>query len=61
MDLTWARVLFTLLVFNFFVLMLYIVYHKRNKSGYQEVGQSIIDDPDTPAENVHSNPDNGAK
>ena len=61
MDLTWARVLFTLLVVNFFVLMLYIVYHKRNKSGYQEVGQSIIDDPDTPAENVHSNPDNGAK
>lgn len=61
MDLTWARVLFTLLVFNFFVLMLYIVYHKRNKSGYQEVGQSIIDDPDTPVENVHSNPDNGAK
>ena len=61
MDLTWARVLFTLLVFNFFVLMLYIVYHKRNKSGYHEVGQSIIDDPDTPAENVHSNPDNGAK
>ena len=61
MDLTWARVLFTLLVFNFVVLMLYIVYHKRNKSGYQEVGQSIIDDPDTPAENVHSNPDNGAK
>ena len=61
MDLTWARVLFTLLVFNFFVLMLYIVYHKRNKSGYQEVGQSIIDDPDTPAEKVHSNPDNGAK
>ena len=61
MDLTWARVLFTLLVFNFFVLMLYIVYHKRNKSGYQEVGKSIIDDPDTPAENVHSNPDNGAK
>ena len=61
MDLTWARVLFTLLVFNFFVLMLYIVYHKRNKSGYQEVGQSIIDDTDTPAENAHSNPDNGAK
>ena len=62
MDLTWARVLFTLFgILIFFVLMLYIVYHKRNKSGYQEVGQSIIDDPDTPAENVHSNPDNGAK
>lgn len=62
MDLTWARVLFTLLVFGFFMLMLYIVYHKRNQAGYKEVGQSVIDDPDTPTENVvHSNPDNGAK
>lgn len=63
MDLTWARILFTLLVFNFFVLMLYIVFNKRNKSGYQEAGQSIMDDPDTPEDNpiAHSSPDNGAK
>lgn len=61
MDLTWARVLFTLLVFNFFALVLYIVFHKRNKTGYEDAGQSIMDDPDSPTENVHSNPDNGAK
>lgn len=61
MDLTWARVLFTLLVFTFFILVLYIAFHRRNKSNYQEAGQSIIDDPDTPAENAHSNHENGAK
>ncbi len=61
MDLTWARVLFTLLVFTFFVLVLYIAFHKRNQAGYQDAGQSIMDDPDTPEDNVHSSPDNGAK
>lgn len=48
MDLTWARVLFTLWVFVSFMLVLYFVFRRKSKSGYQEAASSIIDDEDTP-------------
>lgn len=61
MDLTWARVLFTLLVFVSFVLVLWIVFSKRNKTNYDDVAEFIVNDPDTPNDNVQVKPDNGAK
>ncbi|UOP04823.1 cbb3-type cytochrome oxidase subunit 3 [Conchiformibius kuhniae] len=62
MDLNSARSLFTLLVFVSFALVLYIVLNKRNKSGYEDAAQSIVDDPDTPdAPPAGSNRNHGAK
>lgn len=61
MDLTWARILFTLLVFVSFMLVLYIVFNKRNQANYDDVASIIVNDPDTPTESVQAKPDNGAK
>ena len=54
MDVNWARSLFTVLVFICFMLVLYIVMNKRNKSNYDEASRSIIDDDDT----AHDDNDN---
>lgn len=61
MDLTWARILFTLLVFVSFMLVLYVVFNKRNKANYDDVANIIVNDPDTPTDDVQVKPDNGAK
>ena len=61
MDLNWARSLFTVCVFISFMLVLIIVFNKRNKGNYQDAAQSIVDDPDTPKENAQSSHENGAK
>lgn len=60
MDLSWARILFTVWVFVSFILMLYIVFNKRNKSNYQDAARSIMDDQDTPDSNAQSSHENGA-
>jgi hypothetical protein len=54
MDVNWARSLFTVLVFICFMLVLYIVMNKRNKSNYDEASCSIIEDDDT----AHDDNDN---
>ena len=56
MDVNWARSLFTVLVFICFMLVLYIVMNKRNKSNYDEVSRSIIEDDDT----AHDDNDNNS-
>ncbi|MBQ9601570.1 MAG: CcoQ/FixQ family Cbb3-type cytochrome c oxidase assembly chaperone [Neisseriaceae bacterium] len=62
MDINWARSLFTVGVFVSFVLILFIVLNKRNKQNYQDVAQSIIDDPDAPpGSEVQFNHEDGAK
>lgn len=62
MDLTWARVFFTVCVFISFMLVLAIVFSRRNKSNYQDAANSIIDDPDVPEANTPpNNHENGAK
>lgn len=62
MDLTWARVLFTVCVFISFMLVLVIVFSKRNQSNYNDAAGSIISDSDTPdADAQPSHHDNGAK
>lgn len=43
MDINWVRSLFTLLVFISFVLVLYIVYNKRNRQSYDDAANSIFD------------------
>ena len=48
MDVNWARELFTVLVLVSFILVLYIVMNRRNKTNYDQASQSIIDDDDTP-------------
>ena len=60
MDLNWARTLFTVCVFISFMLMLFIVFNKRNKGNYDDAANSIIEDPDTPTGNVQSGRENGA-
>lgn len=61
MDLNWARSLFTLVVFFSFALVVYVVLSKRNKDNYHDAAQSIMDDEDTPRENIQSDRENGAK
>ncbi|MCG7656519.1 cbb3-type cytochrome oxidase subunit 3 [Wielerella bovis] len=60
MDLNWARTLFTVCVFISFMLVLCIVFNKRNKSNYQDAANSIIDDADTPMGDTQSSRENGA-
>ena len=45
MDMTWARVFFT-------------VFTRRNKVNYDDAARSIVDDPDTP--DTESDRENGA-
>ena len=52
MDVNWARSLFTVLVFVSFVLVLYIVLNKRNKTNYDEASRSIVEDDDSPHDNA---------
>ncbi|MDK4680936.1 cbb3-type cytochrome oxidase subunit 3 [Kingella negevensis] len=58
MDLTWASSLFTVGVFISFVLVLFIVFSRKNKANYQDAANSIMQDDDTP--NAQANHDNGA-
>ncbi len=51
MDINWVRSLFTLWVFVSFILVLYIVFNRRNKQNYNDAAHSIMDDNDTPNEN----------
>lgn len=51
MDINWARSLFTLWVFVSFILVLYIVFNRRNKQNYDDAASSIMNDNDTPNEN----------
>ncbi|ASK27565.1 cbb3-type cytochrome oxidase subunit 3 [Neisseria chenwenguii] len=44
MDVNWARSLFTLWIFVSFMLVLYIVFNRRNKKNYDEAASSIFDD-----------------
>lgn len=57
MDLNWARTFFTVCVFISFMIVLIIVLNKRNRANYDDAAQSIVDDPDTPHENVQVNSD----
>ena len=62
MDLNSARILFTVWIFIIFVLVLYVVFNRRNKSNYQDLARSIVDDPDTPSDGAaESNRNHGAK
>ncbi|MCF7521767.1 CcoQ/FixQ family Cbb3-type cytochrome c oxidase assembly chaperone [Neisseria sp. ZJ106] len=44
MDVNWIRSLFTLWVFLCFMLVIYIVFHRRNKQNYDEAASSIFDE-----------------
>ncbi|XXQ68346.1 cbb3-type cytochrome oxidase subunit 3 [Neisseriaceae bacterium B1] len=62
MDLNWARTLFTVCVFISFMLVLIIVWNKRNKANYDDAARSIMDDNDTPqASDAQSHHEHGAK
>ena len=52
MDVNWARSFFTVWVFVSFILVLYIVLNKRNKTNYDNASRSIVDDDDTPSDNA---------
>ena len=41
MDVNWARSLFTVWVFISFILVLYIVFNRRNKKNYDDAANSI--------------------
>ncbi|UOO82518.1 CcoQ/FixQ family Cbb3-type cytochrome c oxidase assembly chaperone [Uruburuella testudinis] len=67
MDINWVRSLFTVWVFVSFVLVLYIVLNRRNKQNYNDAANSIMEDNDTPSDDMPSEEsarlprDNGAK
>lgn len=64
MDVTWARSLYTVLVFISFALILFVAYNRKAKKRYDDVAQSLIDDDDIPHEDdasKHGTGDNGAK
>ena len=46
MDANWARSLFTVWVFISFILVLYIVFNRRNKKNYDDAANSIFDNDD---------------
>ena len=43
MDVNWARSLFTVWVFISFILVLYIVFNRRNKKNYDDAANSIFE------------------
>ena len=43
MDANWARSLFTVWVFISFILVLYIVFNRRNKKNYDNAANSIFE------------------
>ncbi|WP_416191989.1 cbb3-type cytochrome oxidase subunit 3 [Neisseria sp. CCUG12390] len=51
MDINWIRSLFTVLIFVSFMLVVYIVYSRRNKQNYDEAANSIFDDKDKSEKN----------
>lgn len=61
MDLTWARSLFTVCVFISFVLVLVIVFSRKNSDNYQDAAKSIMEDEDAPAGGAQSNHENGVQ
>ncbi len=46
MDANWARSLFTVWVFISFILVLYIVFNRRNKKNYDDAASSIFENDD---------------
>ena len=46
MDANWARSLFAVWVFISFILVLYIVFNRRNKKNYDDAANSIFDNDD---------------
>ncbi|MDO4641349.1 MAG: CcoQ/FixQ family Cbb3-type cytochrome c oxidase assembly chaperone [Neisseria sp.] len=48
MDINWVRSLFTIWIFVCFILVLYIVFNKRNKKNHEDAANSIIEDDDSP-------------
>jgi len=46
MDANWARSLFTVWVFISFILVLYIVFNRRNKKSYDDAASSIFENDD---------------
>ena len=65
MDANWARSLFTVWVFISFILVLYIVFNRRNKKNYDDVASSIFDNderrPSEKDDQAQSVRDHGAK
>ena len=65
MDANWARSLSTVWVFISFILVLYIVFNRRNKKNYDDAASSIFDnDEQRPSEKddqAQSVRDHGAK
>lgn len=43
MDVNWARSLFIVWVFISFILVLYIVFNRRNKKNYDDAANSIFE------------------
>ena len=50
MDINWIRSLFTLLIFVSFMLVIYIVFSRRNKQNYDEAARSIFDNNEDPSD-----------
>ncbi|MCP1659164.1 cbb3-type cytochrome oxidase subunit 3 [Neisseria perflava] len=51
MGINWVRTLFTLWIFISFVLVIYIVFNRRNKGNYDEAASSIFDDDENSLDN----------
>lgn len=47
MGINWIRSLFTILIFVSFMLVIYIVFSRRNKQNYDEAANSIFDNDET--------------
>ena len=65
MDASGARSLFTVWVFISFILVLYIVFNRRNKKNYDDAASSIFDNderrPSEKDDQAQSVRDHGAK
>lgn len=51
MDINTVRSLFTVLIFISFILVLYIVFSRRNKRNYDDAANSIFDDEELSQKN----------
>ena len=60
MDLIWVRRLFQVLVWVSCIVVVWVVFSKRNKIKYDEAAKSIIDDHDMPSDTASSSNENGA-
>lgn len=52
-SLNWVRALYTVGCFLAFVMILLYAYSRHNKKIYEDEAQSIIDDPDTPSDQIN--------